>query len=70
MPHQVSRPGRTRLTTALVFCSFALAGLRPVHATNLQALEGSSGLCGTQGVCFLPDSQWDAVFSQSSYDAA
>ncbi len=46
------------------------AGFGAAKAANLDALEIISGQCGTQGVCFVPDDNWDiTAFAQSSYDA-
>jgi hypothetical protein len=48
------------------------AGVTPARAANLEAAETSSGLCGGQTVCLLPDDgNWDVtLFTQSSYNAA
>ena len=59
---------KSALTAAIAVIGIALGGLQSTQAANLQALEANSGQCGTQGVCFVPDSQWNELFSQSSYD--
>jgi len=44
-------------------------GLGSAQAANLDALEAVSGQCGTQGVCFVPDNNWDITqFAQTGYD--
>lgn len=56
------------LAASLIGLALA-AGALPAQAANLQGLEAGSGQCGGQGVCLVPDANFDrGQFTQSSYN--